>query len=425
MNTATASSTDIFMSYAREDRDVAERLYKDLKREGLKAWIDVEDLLPGEDWRLAITNAIKRSTYFLALMSSRSLAKRGFVQKELRLAYDVLDELPTGHIFLIPIRLEHCEPVDPRITALNWVDFFPSYERGLRKLLKALKPLAAGTRVEKTRDLATCPHCGQGVSITARRCPACANELGSPNVRKAMSEAQNLDERYRVAIERMQAGGLHHHVAEFEKTLQRSEAVITTTLSNLLTLLTNDHAIYAPYDQIDPWSQPVRNIVDAVLFPGYAHELRFGTLSLDGRGLRNYGRVWIALDEKYIAHRATVTENDSFLLVSKHLITDEFPPGFMSTWNDRHKLAVAKLADMITMDTVPDDFSKLLLREAGAPGTEDFMEVQIDGPIMRKAFKSIIVHSTALSRAEQIMLKAAKAKCRKENLQFRVDQSVV
>src|SRR5918996_161270 len=105
---------DVFISYAREDKVAAARLYNDLRGAGVNPWIDTEDLLPGEDWRLGIRRAIENSTYFLALMSAQSLAKRGYVQKELRLAYAVLDELPLGHIFLIPIRLEPCEPTDER-----------------------------------------------------------------------------------------------------------------------------------------------------------------------------------------------------------------------------------------------------------------------------------------------------------------------
>ena len=117
MTEIESSFPAVFISYARENKGVAMQLYEDLKDAGVSPWIDVEDLLPGEDWRLGIRRAIENSTFFLALLSVCSLAKRGFVQKELRLAYEVLDELPNGHIFLIPIRLESCDPTDERIKA--------------------------------------------------------------------------------------------------------------------------------------------------------------------------------------------------------------------------------------------------------------------------------------------------------------------
>ena len=43
---------------------------------GATAWIDVKDLLPGQDWRHSITTAIRASACFIALLSSASVGKR-------------------------------------------------------------------------------------------------------------------------------------------------------------------------------------------------------------------------------------------------------------------------------------------------------------------------------------------------------------
>jgi len=74
----------IFISYAREDSEAAFRLYEDLKRAGLRPWLDKEDLLPGQTWDLEIRRAVKKSKYFIALFSSTSVQKRGYVHKEYR-----------------------------------------------------------------------------------------------------------------------------------------------------------------------------------------------------------------------------------------------------------------------------------------------------------------------------------------------------
>ncbi|MGI9287513.1 MAG: toll/interleukin-1 receptor domain-containing protein [Pseudomonadales bacterium] len=52
-----------------------------LKNFRLKPWLDLEDILPGMEWQQSITNAIKMSSYFIALISSNSVNKRGFIQK--------------------------------------------------------------------------------------------------------------------------------------------------------------------------------------------------------------------------------------------------------------------------------------------------------------------------------------------------------
>ena len=134
----TASDTKVFLCYAREDYDSAKRLYDDLKKSDVIPWMDSEDLLPGQKWRVAIPKALKESRYVLALLSSHSLSKRGFVQKELKRAFDLLDELPSTDIFVIPIRLDDCEPTDERLQELQWVDLFRSYEEGVQRILKVV-----------------------------------------------------------------------------------------------------------------------------------------------------------------------------------------------------------------------------------------------------------------------------------------------
>ncbi|MBD3306553.1 TIR domain-containing protein, partial [candidate division KSB3 bacterium] len=130
----------VFISYAKEDHQHAQQLYHDLKQAGVVPWIDCEDLLPGQRWKVAINQALRESTYVIALLSSRSLSKRGYVQKELKKALDMLDEFSPEDIFLIPVRLDDCEPVDEKLQRLHRADLFPDYQIGLEKILRVLVP---------------------------------------------------------------------------------------------------------------------------------------------------------------------------------------------------------------------------------------------------------------------------------------------
>lgn len=129
----------VFISYAREDIATAKRLYQDLKTAGVKPWMDEFDLLVGQNWKATITQTIERSDFFLALLSSNSLTKRGYVQKELRRAMSVLEEMPPTDIFLLPARLDDCKPEDERLRDLNWADIFPDYDAGLTKLIRVFE----------------------------------------------------------------------------------------------------------------------------------------------------------------------------------------------------------------------------------------------------------------------------------------------
>jgi hypothetical protein len=155
-NYYSAIEKNIFISYAREDQDIALRLYSDFMSAGLKPWIDKENLLPGQNWKQTITKAIAESSYFIALLSTNSVSKKGYIQKELKIAFDVWSELPPSTIFIIPVRIEDCEPLYDELLHLHWADLFPSYEKGLEKILQVLQPEKENTNhqgiQEKSRE---------------------------------------------------------------------------------------------------------------------------------------------------------------------------------------------------------------------------------------------------------------------------------
>lgn len=53
----------VFISYAREDWEIAERVWGDLKRAGIDAWIDRKELLPGQNWKTEISKAIRACSH--------------------------------------------------------------------------------------------------------------------------------------------------------------------------------------------------------------------------------------------------------------------------------------------------------------------------------------------------------------------------
>jgi hypothetical protein len=136
----------VFISYGHEDISSAVRLYQDLERAGLTPWLDKEKLLPGQKWEPAIKKAIRDSRYFIALLSSNSVSRKGFVNKEITEALELLDEYPESDVFLIPVRLDECQPSHQKLSDLHWVDMFPSWEKGLAKILGSL-PAAAGKNI--------------------------------------------------------------------------------------------------------------------------------------------------------------------------------------------------------------------------------------------------------------------------------------
>jgi hypothetical protein len=138
MSLKAVQNTKVFISYVQEDIEYAQRLYQQLKSYGLQPWLDKEELLPGQNWKITIKNAIETSRYFIALFSPNSVEARGFVQKQLKEALNILDEFPSKDIFIIPVRLGDCKVSDERINDLHMVDLSRDWDNGIEKILKAM-----------------------------------------------------------------------------------------------------------------------------------------------------------------------------------------------------------------------------------------------------------------------------------------------
>ena len=124
----------VFLAYAEEDRATVKKLYQNLQASGFEPWMDVEKLVPGQNWPRAIERAIDVTDFILVNFSHRSITKRGHFQCELRHAMDVADRVPLDDIFLVPVRLSECE-VPPEIARVTqYLDLFPDYEVGFKAL---------------------------------------------------------------------------------------------------------------------------------------------------------------------------------------------------------------------------------------------------------------------------------------------------
>ena len=137
MNLALQDEADktVFISYAIEDSAEAERLYRDLKNAGAKPCIGKEGIRPGASWNLSLYHAIKNNRYFIPLFSSRSVDKIGYVNKELRYAFDLLDK---KSIFMIPVRLDDCEIPFEKLKRIQNADLFPDWNDGVKRILKSM-----------------------------------------------------------------------------------------------------------------------------------------------------------------------------------------------------------------------------------------------------------------------------------------------
>jgi hypothetical protein len=133
-----APGPKVFIAYVQEDAAQAERLYTALRDSGLDPWMDRKKLLPGQNWARAIRQAIEISDFFLACLSTRAIRKKGQFQAELRYALACAARIPLDRIYLIPVRLDECDVPDCISREFQYVDLFPGWETGVRRVISAI-----------------------------------------------------------------------------------------------------------------------------------------------------------------------------------------------------------------------------------------------------------------------------------------------
>ena len=148
----------IFLCYAKEDEAQVREIYIRLQEEGFQPWMDKIDLLPGQRWEQEISRAIRDSDFILIILSQNSVQRRGFFQREYKLALDTLQELPEDTIHTIPVRLDDCE-VPEAFRPLHWANLFE--EDGFDLIVQALR---AGVEQRSEQD----GEYGQQASLAKR-----------------------------------------------------------------------------------------------------------------------------------------------------------------------------------------------------------------------------------------------------------------
>jgi hypothetical protein len=98
-----APSVEVFMSYARADaRDFATALSDQLRRRGLRIWIDVRDIRAGANFRREIEEGLYRCTHVLVVLSPKAV-ESDEVMGEVNVALD--DKKPIVPVLYLPCRM--------------------------------------------------------------------------------------------------------------------------------------------------------------------------------------------------------------------------------------------------------------------------------------------------------------------------------
>lgn len=126
----------VFLCYAHPDRRWALELYNFLVDLDVDAWIDVEKLVPGENWEIEISKSIRDSDLILVCLSKNSVDREGFVQKEIRKALDIASEKIDGAIYIVPVLFENCI-IPQKLSGLQSVNLYKF--GGYKKIIQLIR----------------------------------------------------------------------------------------------------------------------------------------------------------------------------------------------------------------------------------------------------------------------------------------------
>jgi internalin A len=132
----STQQVNIFLIYAHGDKEMIRKLHQRLIRDGINAWLDVQNLQPGQDWQHTIRRAILHSDLVLVCLTRGFDKQPGYRHEELKIALEKAKLLEDEKIFIIPVRLEECK-MPATLSHLHRVDLFEP--GGYKKLIRALQ----------------------------------------------------------------------------------------------------------------------------------------------------------------------------------------------------------------------------------------------------------------------------------------------
>lgn len=106
----------VFLSYASEDLDAAQRIADALKAAGIQVWFDKSELRGGEAWDRKIRERIRTCALFIPVISANAHARiEGYFRLEWKLAIDRSHLIAPDQTFLLPIAVDGTPHTDERI----------------------------------------------------------------------------------------------------------------------------------------------------------------------------------------------------------------------------------------------------------------------------------------------------------------------
>jgi TolB-like protein/Tfp pilus assembly protein PilF len=150
----TEPSRAVFLSYASQDAEAAQRICHALRAAGIEVWFDQSELRGGDAWDQSIRKQIKTCVLFIPVISHATHDRReGYFRLEWKLAVDRSHLMDPEMAFLLPVVIDDThdddERVPERFREVQWSrlpggDATPTFVERVRRLLSPEAATAPG-----------------------------------------------------------------------------------------------------------------------------------------------------------------------------------------------------------------------------------------------------------------------------------------
>jgi hypothetical protein len=200
------------------------------------------------------------------------------------------------------------------------------------------------------------------------------------------------------------------------ETATRSRVAISRDSSEVYRLACSEDQLYTTYYHLiqagarvptdSKWDSD-RLSGDSKIFPYYHGEVRFGALTLDNAGVLHYGDCHLIMKTTMIDFRTTVfTENTASFAANNSVI----PPGHRATWEQRGRLAVAKLGATLPPSTTAAELPAFLKKDRTSSSDDSFLEAHLYGSMSIRTVEQVGI---SLAKNPAVRLKALREKLNK------------
>ena len=158
-------SRSVFLSYASQDSEAAQKICQALRAVGIEVWFDQSELRGGDVWDQSIRRQIKSCSLFVPLISRHTHERaEGYFRLEWKLGIDRSHLIMANKAFLLPVVIDDTddddENVPDKLREIQWTrlpggDASPSFVERVQRLL-------AGEASTTSRAAEDSPRIGEG-----------------------------------------------------------------------------------------------------------------------------------------------------------------------------------------------------------------------------------------------------------------------